>query len=341
MRLPAIHRSSLSLSIILAILALTGCTQGSPDCFEKDIFCAALVTDTRGLNDFGPNQNAWAGLQQAKANGTLDQIAYIESVDSKDYEKNIAFFVNAGYDVIVTSSIGLQTATLRSADLHPATVFVGINQADEESKTNFIAVTFPEDKMGFLAGALAARLTDTGIVGAACEASGIDAMWRYCEGFRNGATYANETIKVLVEYRDDGSRDKLFIDPDWGAQAAKDLINSGADVLFAAGGETAAGALREAAGEGILVIGAERDQGAALGEAGLSVVTSVLGRISFTVEELMRRVRAGDLADVKAGPVGYLPLEAKVEPGVVETLASLLSGLENDKITTNVTIKRP
>src|SRR6185436_695154 len=193
------------------ILGASSCTS-SPDCSDKDIFCAALVTDTRGLNDFGMNHEAWAGLEQSKVEGVANQIAYIESVDARDYEKNIAFFVNAGYDVIVTSGIALRDGTLHSARLNPDSVFVGMNQTDEGSVPNFIAVTFPEDRMGFLAGALAASLTKTRIIGAVCETSGIDAMWRYCEGFREGAKYVDATVSATVIYRDNGSREQLFID---------------------------------------------------------------------------------------------------------------------------------
>jgi len=303
-----------------------------------------LVTDTRGLKDFGINQDTWAGLEQSKANGVVDQIAYIKSIDKRDYEKNIAFFVKAGYDVILTSGIGLQSATLRSADLHPDSVFVGMNQADDESLPNFISVNFPEDQMGFVAGALAARLTRTNIIGAVCETSGIDAMWRYCEGFRAGAKYINPALDVIVIYRDDGSSEKLFIDEAWGIENAQMLIKRGADVLFAVGGETGVGALRTATEAGIKSIGAERDQGAALAslaEKGSSVVTSVLGRSSFTVQELMRRVKGGELTDAKASPIGYVALDAVVQKSVIRELDEILTGLADGEIRTNVTYKKP
>lgn len=333
--------TSIRLVIFLVVVfSLTGCAQ-PPDCFKEQVFCAALVTDTRGLNDFGANQEIWAGLQQAKTDGVLDQTAYIESVDAKDYDKNIAFFAAAGYDVILTAGAGLNTTTLRNADLYPDSVFIGLNQADADARPNFIAVNFAEDQLGFLAGALAARLTQTGIVGAACETSGIDTMWRYCEGFRAGAAHADESVSVLVTYRDDGSRDRLFFDPDWGAEAAQDLIRDGADVLFAAGGETAAGALRAAGKAGIQVIGAERDQGAALAESNVSVVTSMLGRVSFTVQALMRAVKAGQMTDVLAGPIGYVDVEGRVNPTVATELDAWLQGLENGEIRTNVTKNRP
>jgi basic membrane protein A len=330
----------LHITLAIVLLGLPACTQ-SLDCFREDVFCTALVTDTRGLKDFGINQNTWAGLEQSKANGVIDQIAYIESVDARDYEKNIAFFVNAGYDVIITSGIGLQDATLHSAYLYPASVFVGMHQADAESVPNFIAVTFAEDQMGFFAGALAAHLTRTNIIGAICETSGIDAMWRYCEGFRAGAKYINPALDVIVVYRDEGSSEKLFIDEAWGAENAQMLITRGADVLFAVGGETGAGALRAATEAGIQAIGAERDQGAALAEKGSSVMTSVLGRSSFTVEELMRRVKVGELADAQTSPIGYVSLDAVVKKSLIAELDEIVAGLADGKIRTNVTYEKP
>jgi len=326
--------------LVIVVSGFSACTQ-SPDCFKEEIFCAALVTDTRGLNDFGVNQDAWNGLEQSKVEGLVDEIAYIESVDTRDYDKNIAFFVNAGYDVVITSGVGLQDATLRNADLYPDSVFIGLNQADEDSLPNFISVHFPEDQMGFLAGALAARLTQTHTIGAACETSGIDAMWRYCEGFRAGASYIDETVEVLVAYRDDGSREKLIIDPDWGFENAQTLMQDGADIIFAAGGETAVGALRAAVEAKIRSIGAERDQGAALANQGASVVTSVLGHTSFTVRELMRNIRAGKIEDVEKGPIRYVSLERVVPQNVVDEMSEILSGLRSGEIKTNVSDEKP
>jgi len=326
--------------LAIVFLGLTACTQ-SPDCFRKDVFCAALVTDTRGLKDYGINQDTWGGLEESKKEGVVDQIGYIESVDTRDYEKNIAFFVNTGYDVIITSGVGLQDATLHNADLYPDSVFIGMNQTDDESVPNFISVTFPEDQMGFLAGALAAHLTRTNIIGAVCETSGIAAMWRYCEGFRAGSKYVNDTVEVFVIYREDVSREKLFIDEAWGFENAQSLIRRGADVLFAVGGETGVGALRSATEAKTKSIGAERDQGAVLAQKGSGVITSVLGQGSFTVQELMRRVKDGNLADAEMSPIGYVPLDSVVRPDIIMEMNELLAGLTSGEIKTNVPKEKP
>jgi basic membrane protein A len=321
--------------LAVVLVGITACSPQSPDCFQEEVFCVGLVTDTRGLNDFGINRDTWAGLQQSHADGVIDQVAYIESVNSKDYEKNIAFFVDSGYDVIVTSGIGLREATLHNVDLYPDTVFVGMNQSADESRSNFIPVTFPEDQMGFMAGVLAARLTKLRTIGAVCETSGIDSMQRYCEGFRAGAKYADNSVKAIIVYRDNGSSSKLFIDDEWGYETAQELASNGVDVIFAAGGETAVGALRAAGEAKIHSIGTERDQVAALGSGGSSVVTSFFGQSSSTVRELMHALRDGKRSGAVTGPIMHTPLTDIVSSSTQLELEELAKKLENGEIKTN------
>jgi basic membrane protein A len=316
--------------------ALSACLSSS-DCFREDIFCAALVADTQGIEDHGMNQDAWAGLQEAEANGLADQVEYIASVDARDYQKNIVYFANRGFDLIYTSGVSLDDETLQSADLYPDSTFVGLNQTFEESRPNLISVTFPEDQMGFAAGVSAATLTKTNIVSAVCETSGIDAMWRYCEGFRAGAKFTNDQLTVAVVYRDDGDSEKLFIDEAWGYATASDLIARGADVVFAAGGVTGQGAVKAASELGVYPIGAERDQFAALGVSGLGVVTSFYGQTQFEVQEVMRRVKNGQIPQIWQGSVQFVPLSPAYPPELSAQLEELLGMLKRGEIQTNVT----
>lgn len=326
---------------VLAIVwwVLTAC-QASSDCFREDVFCAGLVTDTLGLEDHGVNQDAWAGLQEAKANDLADQVDYIESIDARDYGKNIAYFADRGYDVIFTSGIALQDETLQHADLTPASVFVGLNQPFEESRPNLVSITFPEDQMGFAAGWLAANISKTGIVAGVCATSGIDAMWRYCEGFRAGVKHAEKKVQALIVYRDNGDREKLFIDEEWGYQTGSDLILRGADVVFAAGGVTGQGALRAASEEGMMGIGTERNQAAALGESGLGVVTSFYGQGSSEVQAMMRLIKGGEIVGQWIGQVRYNPLPPNFPPNLTDDLNLLLAGLASGEIRPNISDSR-
>ena len=321
-------------------LAITACSSSS-DCFREEVFCAALVTDTLGIEDHGINQDAWAGLLDAKENHLADRVEYIESVDARDYEKNIAYFVNLGFDLILTSGISLADATLRTADLYPDSSFAGLSQPFEESRPNLAPLTFPEDQMGFAAGVLATQLTQTKIVAAVCETSGIGSMWRYCEGFRAGVKYADESVTAIVTYRENGDREKLFIDETWGYDTGAELINRGADVIFAAGGVTGQGALRAASEYGVYAIGAERDQAAELGESGSDVVTSFYGDARFEVQEMTRRMREGEKARAGVGAIKFANLPAQIPPSAISGLEALLTMLKTGQIQANIPPEKP
>ncbi len=337
------HEGHKVLSIVYLVsfvFILSACAQSS-DCFSEKVFCAALVTDTLGLHDDGINQDAWAGLEEAKANGLADRIEYIESVDTRDYEKNIAYFADKGFDVIITSGAGMDDETLRSADHYRDSVFIGMNQPFEESRLNLVSVTFPEDQMGFIAGTLAARLTKTQIVGAACETSGIDSMWRFCEGFRAGVKYMEENIKAQVIYNENGSNENLFVDETWGYETGQTLIQRGADVVFAAGGVTGQGALRAAAEAQVNAIGAERNQAAIFAGANSSVVTSVLGNPSFEVQNVMRLIRDGNFNGAVTGQINYMPLDQKFPESLTQETDALILKLLSGEIKTGVAFERP
>src|ERR1700737_3494753 len=62
-----------------------------------------LVTDVGKLSDKSFNANAWQGVQDAQNDKSLCVTAkYIESNQPTDYQKNIAQFADAKYDMIVT-----------------------------------------------------------------------------------------------------------------------------------------------------------------------------------------------------------------------------------------------
>lgn len=331
--------------IVLAIVLFgpAACLQ-SPDCSRKDVFCAALVTDTLGIEDHGLNQDTWLGMTQAKDAGLLDRIAYIETVDPRDGEKNILKFAKDGYDVIFTVGMGLRKETVHYADLYPDSVFIGINQSDDESRPNLISVVFSEDQAGFLAGALAARLTETRVIGAACETSSLDSMWRYCEGFRAGAQFMDEKVKVFVKYRDGGSSEKLFIDGEWGGKTAEEMIQQGADVIFGAGGATGQGALIAAAREDVYAVGAEKDQGSVLTEASQKIVTSFYGRASLQILEMMRRIKSGEKVNGNVpGVIGlssYNP-NIQISDEIKGEIDQLLAGLSAGTIKTGIPVQVP
>jgi basic membrane protein A len=342
-----------ALCLLALALLLPGCGTRPSDCTQPDVFCVGLVTGLAGLDDRSYNQAAWQGLQMAKANGTVDWTASIETVNARDYEANALVFAEAGYDAIVTVGDALGAATYKVARQYPQLYFIGVDQSlaqDQEVLPNLTDLVFPEDQLGFLAGAMAAMMTETGQVGAVCGSDASPAMPRYGEGFRLGAAYVDPAVKVTVIYHNEVGLDKTFNDPEWGAATAGTLIDSGADVIFGVGGETGANALVEAATRGVFGIGADTDQYYALPVAAPRLLTSPIKLITPGVSELLDLVKGAQTrtsifpAGNYQGQVGLAPyhdLEASIPDQVKARMTLLNQDLASGQVQTGVQLNNP
>ncbi|MGE5249485.1 MAG: BMP family ABC transporter substrate-binding protein [Bacteroidota bacterium] len=335
-----------ALIALSGLMLLSGCGAPAPDCARPEVLCVGLVSSTAGLQDHGLNQSAWETLQQAQAHGIAARVDAIETVDARDYAKNIAVFVQDRYDVIISSGAGLRDETLQAARDHPSIRFIGLDQESaSEALDNFTAVHFPEDQGGFLAGALAAQMTRTQIIGAACETAGLASFWRACEGFRLGAQYARPGVTVLVQYHRPESSEDLFTDEGWGTQAAQDMIRAGADVIFGVGGRPGEGALRAASQAGAWGIGWEQDQFYQVPDARASLLSSVVPDAAPAILQVLSSLnQAGQAPPGLQGAMDLAPsheTERFISPSLESLLADLKLALRNGSVVTNVPPQAP
>ncbi len=339
-------------ALLIAATFLPACSSSTPDCTKPEIVCVGLVTDVGKVDDHAFNQSAWEGVQQAQAEGLVRLTRYIETVNAKDYDENIAVFADVGYDIIVTVGSTLGQATTAAAEEYPQVYFIGVDQFQEAGteKPNLVGLTFPEDQAGFLAGALAAQMTATGKVGAVLGTDTYPPTWRYGEGFRAGAKYINPKVEVILAYHNDADFDKASFDPDWGATTAYTLVDEGVDVLFGGSGTTGDGALAAAAQRGIYAIGADMDQYYLLPEAAPLLLSSVVKLVSpgtYALIELAVEAQAG--AGVfpggdYSGKCGHAPfhdLDARVPAEVKSRLEEINQGLREGTLETKVPPTKP
>jgi basic membrane protein A and related proteins len=313
--------SRLLLLAWVAALLLSGCGSQPEDCASPDVYCVGLVTDF-GTVDAGINQQAWLGLQDARAARLADRIDAIETVDTRDRLANIQALAGDGYDLIVTVGSAIAEETAKAAALHPKQQFIGVEQPQQKKLKNLAGLVFREDYGGFLAGALAARMSETGKVAAVCEAQFVDPIRRYCEGFVAGAQYLDPEIEVTATYRE-GSNQRLFNDPAWGRNTAVQQVAQGADVIFAAGGRTADAALEAASAQGAYVIGSETDLYLDLPDIRPRLLSSATNDIRTSLVQIITLTRRGKfpagqfMGSVKLAPWHdfdrQIPLETKQE----------------------------
>jgi len=299
-----------------------------------------LVTDVGRVNDRSFNQSAWQGVQNAAATLGLseDDFKFVETQAATDYADNIQQFVDAGFNVIVTVGFALGEATITAAQENPDIYFIGVDQFQGEALPNVVGLVFREDQSGFLAGALAAYLTQSGTIAAVLGTDLVPPVVAFKEGYEAGPRYVNPDINLLSTYHP-GELSQAFTDPEWGAATAKQAIDQGADVIFGAGGLTGNGALQEvAANEGLYCIGVDTDQWETLPAAHPCLVSSAMKLITPGIEELVAAIVAGEFAGGNyfggAGLAPFHDFEDDIPQDVKDALVAIDAGLKDGSIST-------
>jgi basic membrane protein A len=306
-----------------------------------------LVTDVGRVNDKGFNQSAFEGMEAAKtAAPTCFETQYIETTSQSDYAKNIAEFTDEGYDVVIGVGFLLGDALGDAAKENPDIKFISVDGVpgeghDESWSTNGESLFFAEDQAGYLAGVLAASVSTSNHIGVVGGLVVVPPVERFVEGYIDGAKDTKPDITVDSVYT------TSFTDPAMGNNAATQMINGGADVIFAAGGLTGNGALLAACQANILAIGVDTDQYETLPEAQACLVSSATKNIVVALQNSLLRIAQDGFTpgfttdDASTNGIGLAPFHDNADkvPAEVQTLLdTTLAGLADGSIVPDVTI---
>ncbi|HZA75411.1 MAG TPA: BMP family ABC transporter substrate-binding protein, partial [Acidimicrobiales bacterium] len=217
-------------------------------------FQGCQVTDTGGVDDRSFNQTAFEGLEQA-----ADELGFeadvLESQAESDFAPNIQAFLDQGCDLIVTVGFLLGGATATAAEENPDQSFAIVDYdfstaagdaADEYD--NVKELTFKTDEAAFLAGYVAAAMTETGTVGA-YGGINLPTVTIFMKGFQLGIEHYNEEngTDVQLEGWDNAADDGLFTG-DFENQAngratTEQLLDNGADIIMPVAGPVGLGTI--------------------------------------------------------------------------------------------------
>ncbi len=325
----------LSLLIVVAGLTIGGCTSGdreaaddgqTPQALEDTELGAdgVIVVDDCSTGDdadqlcvgvaSGMATAADVGIQSAVIDAAIKwgddhdgTVVDLSSDNEEDFRNNIDILVDRGYDVVVVPARSGTSILSEAVAAYPETYFVGVDLVGLSEAENLGLLSFSDHEVGFLAGALAGLLTESGDVAQILGSALVPPVSDLRDGFANGVRYTNSRTDVDAFFHP-GDLDTAFADPAWGAATAAQALDAGADVLFATGGETGHGALVETAssGDSVFCIGVDFDKWDVISDAQPCLVNSIVKLVGDGLEEMLDAVADGEPKSGEVlGMVGY------------------------------------
>ncbi|GAB6087821.1 BMP family lipoprotein [Alkaliphilus crotonatoxidans] len=330
-------KALLALSILLIFsMLLTACGGGStnqppenenpqgetPKTDDKPLQ-VGIVLSTGGKGDKSFNDASIEGLERAKRELGIEY-RDIEPKEMAQDEESLRFLADQGMDLVIGVGFLMEEPMRIVAQEYPDIKFAIIDATVEEP--NVASLVFKEHEGSFLAGALAALMTESNTVG---FVGGMQTplIEKFQIGYEHGVEYINEAqgkdVKVVSAYA--GTTGDAFNDPAKGKELALSQISRGADIIYHASGGTGQGVFEAASENGKLAIGVDSNQNWMYPG---TIVASMLKRVDVAVFDTVKAVQDGNykaevtVFGVESDGVGLTDLST------VDDLEK--SGVEND-----------
>ena len=271
---------------------------GGGDSAASD-FTACQVTDTGGVDDKSFNQTAYQGL--VDAGEELDfEPSYLESQSEADFAPNIDALIAEGCTLIVTVGFLLGNATAEAAEANPDQLFAivdndffDVDAGEDITYDNVRELTFSTDQAAFLAGYVAAGMSQTGTVGT-YGGINLPTVNIFMKGFQLGIEKYNEDSGTQVKLvgwdnaADDGLFTGDFEDEAKGRATTQTLLDQGADIIMPVAGPVGLGSIEaiEAAGSDAKLIWVDTDGCVSVEESCDMFLTSVMKNMDVAVKDV-------------------------------------------------------
>ena len=237
---------ALLLTFVMIACLFAGCGEKPAETAEIDLTLALVVAGNFGDRSFYDSSNA--GATRLEEEGVTvkriecGNVAHTEQIYNAADAADIVVLV--GWEFFDVEAVATE---------YPDKKFIWIDNATEAPVPNILNITYAQNEGSFLAGYVAAKMSESGIIGAM---GGEDAATinDFIVGYKQGALYANPDVKVEVIYSNE------YDDPAIGKECALTLREKGADVIFQIASKCGDGVFEAAQEEGFYAIGVDSDQ---------------------------------------------------------------------------------
>lgn len=276
-----------TLFIILTVLA-AACGQAATPTAETTPFRIAVVMPS-ATTDAAFSQSMFTALKAVQAEMGGEQaleLAYSEGMfNVPDAAAAIRDYATKGYDLVIAHGSQYGASVQEIAPDFPDTSFAWGTNVDTFGLPNVFAYTAAAEEGGYVNGVIAAKLTQSKIIGVTGPVEVGDAK-TYIQGFLAGVQATDASIQVNSTWT--GS----FSDVALMTEAAKTHIAAGADILTGSS-QSVVGSIGAAKDQGnVLWFGTQADQASLAPEL---VVASQVYDWTSIVKDMIAKHKAGTL----------------------------------------------
>ncbi|WP_062048010.1 BMP family ABC transporter substrate-binding protein [Bacillus sp. JCM 19034] len=293
--------------IVVMISLLVGCSEGDESQASSSSKIGLLMEAT--IDDQGWNSKGYQGLLNIHSKLGID-VVFKENIDTEaKVERAVEEFAEEGVSLIFGHGNFYAIPFTRLGQQYDNLHFVSFNGSVEGE--NVTSLHFDSYAMGFFAGIIAAKMSETQQVGVIAAFP-----WQSeVEGFYEGASLDHNTT-VQIHYVED------WIDDEKALAIFREMVSDGVDVFYPAGDGFHVRLVEETKNEGLYAIGYISDQ-IDLGEA--TVLTSTIQKVDLLYELVAEQYRNGELTGgnymynfedgvISLGPFGSnVPEEVQVQ----------------------------
>ncbi len=261
-----------------------------------------IVFDLAGKDDRSFNAAAWEGGRRAARQLPI-ALRSAEPGDPASIEPSLRAFAERGFELIVGIGFAQAPIVEEVARDYPRLDFAVVDGVARGP--NVASLVFREQEGAYLVGIIAARVSRRGVLG---FVGGMDIplIRKFLVGYEEGARAARAGVRVIPGFV--GIGEAAWNDPVRARELAAAQVSKGADVIFAAAGNSGLGVFDAAEQYGVYVIGADSNQNWI--KPG-RVLTSMVKRVDNALVEIIGervrgRIRGGTHSyGLDDGGIGY------------------------------------
>ena len=279
----------LILAAILVIASVAGCQPAASGPSTQRV--VYLINGALGDNAF--YDSGKAGIDNIAAQYGVETRTIECNFDAGKYQPSLQAAVDYA-DVIFVISYGFEDQLKEIADSNPQKIFVNIDTVVQNSQNTITSIDYIEEESAYLAGVVAGMATtDTsipnmnsdkivGVVGGDVD----PVVNAFIFAYANGARAVDPDIQVLTR-----SLGGAWDDSARGKQAALQLYDANADVVFQVAAAAGIGVLQAAKERNLYAIGVDTNQNDL--EPG-HVIASDIKNVGQSIEEVFKTIRDGN-----------------------------------------------